>query len=342
MIESPINVTSKAELTANDFTTDQEVRWCPGCGDYAILKAVKKSLAEIGRPPHEVVFVSGIGCAARFPYYVKTYGFHTIHGRAPAIATGVKMANPSLDVWVVGGDGDMLSIGGNHLMHVLRRDIDLTILLFNNAIYGLTKGQYSPTSPVGTRSPTSPAGSEEKPANAALLALGSGATFVSRTADTMVAHLGEITRRAHQHKGTSLLEVLQNCIVYNDAVWGKLGSKSTREDASITLEHGMPMVFGKKRDKALVWDESAGEFAVIDGEPEEIVARACVFDEGNFARAVALARMDQDGFPMALGVLYCKPAQAELNSVAVSDKASLSVDRLQNIVNGSGSWEISE
>ncbi len=338
MTDSPVKVLSKAEFTARDFTTDQEVRWCPGCGDYAILKAIKKSLAEIGRPPHEVVFVSGIGCAARFPYYVKTYGFHTIHGRAPAIATGVKMANPALDVWVVGGDGDLLSIGGNHLMHVLRRDIDLTLLLFNNAIYGLTKGQYSPTSPVGTRSPTSPAGSEEKPANAAMLALGSGATFVSRTADTMVAHLGEITRRAHQHRGTALVEVLQNCIVYNDAVWGQLGSKATRDDASIVLEHGMPMVFGKARDKALLWNESTNEFDVITGDSDEMASRASVFDQGNLVRAFALAHVDRDDFPIALGVLYSKPAESRPSGSL--DRKAMTVERLQSVVNGTGNWQV--
>ena len=187
-------------LTAKDFTSDQEVRWCPGCGDYAILKGVRTALAQIGRPPHEVVFISGIGCAARFPYYIASYGFHTIHGRAPAVATGVKLANPDLDVWVVGGDGDFLSIGGNHLLHVLRRDVDLNLLLLNNAIYGLTKGQYSPTSPIGTRSPSTPGGSVERPVNAALFALGAGASFVARSVDSMQDHMPGMLVRAHAHQ----------------------------------------------------------------------------------------------------------------------------------------------
>ena len=214
-------------LSAKDFTSDQEVRWCPGCGDYAILKGVRAALAEIGRPPHEVVFISGIGCAARFPYYVASYGFHTIHGRAPAVATGVKLANPDLDVWVVGGDGDFLSIGGNHLMHALRRDVDLNLLLLNNAIYGLTKGQYSPTSPIGTRSPSTPGGSIERPVNAALLALGAGGSFVARSVDSMQDHMPEMLVRAHAHKGASLVEILQNCIIYHDGAFGPLGEKAT-------------------------------------------------------------------------------------------------------------------
>ncbi|NQV79967.1 MAG: 2-oxoacid:ferredoxin oxidoreductase subunit beta, partial [Alphaproteobacteria bacterium] len=189
------------QLTAKDFATDQEVRWCPGCGDYAILKALQRTMPEIGATPEKTVFVSGIGCAARFPYYMETYGFHTIHGRAPAFATGIKLSNPELDVWVVGGDGDMLSIGGNHLMHTLRRNVDLQILIFNNEIYGLTKGQYSPTSRVGTRSPSTPQGSVEAPVSAALFALGSGARFVARSVDTDLKHLPIMFKRAHEHRG---------------------------------------------------------------------------------------------------------------------------------------------
>ncbi len=214
-------------FSPKDFTSDQEVRWCPGCGDYAILKGVRSALAKIGRPPHEVVFISGIGCAARFPYYIASYGFHTIHGRAPAVATGVKLANPDLDVWVVGGDGDFLSIGGNHLLHALRRDVDLNLLLLNNAIYGLTKGQYSPTSPIGTRSPSSPGGSVERPVNAALVALGAGGSFVARSVDSMQDHMPEILIRAHAHKGASLVEILQNCIIYHDGAFGMLEEKAT-------------------------------------------------------------------------------------------------------------------
>ncbi|MGE0611092.1 MAG: 2-oxoacid:ferredoxin oxidoreductase subunit beta, partial [Hyphomicrobiales bacterium] len=273
---------------AADFISDQEVRWCPGCGDYAILKAVRTALAQIGRPPHEVAFVSGIGCAARFPYYLTTYGFHTIHGRAPAIATGLKLAQPALDVWVVGGDGDFLSIGGNHLMHALRRDIDLNLLMLNNAIYGLTKGQASPTSPIGTRSPSTPTGSMEQPVNAARLALGAGARFVARSADTLQDHLPGVLTRAQANKGASFVEILQNCIVYNDGAFGPINDKTATPDATLRLEHGQPMIFGKERDRCLVFVDATCSFraAVIRETGAESFA---VHDEGNLARAQALA-----------------------------------------------------
>ena len=208
-----------SKLTARDFATSQEVRWCPGCGDYAILKAVTKTLADVGASRESTAFVSGIGCAARFPYYIESYGFHTIHGRAPAVATGLKLANPDLDVWVVTGDGDALSIGGNHLVHTLRRNVGLKILLFNNEIYGLTKGQYSPTSRVGTRSPSSPSGSVDTPVSAGQLALGAGARFFARGIDTDKAGLGHVLKEAHAARGTALVEIFQNCIVYNQDVF---------------------------------------------------------------------------------------------------------------------------
>ena len=289
-------------LTPKDFTTDQENRWCPGCGDYAILKSVRKVLAEIGRNPDEVVFVSGIGCAARFPYYVETYGFHTIHGRAPSLATGVKLANPDLDVWVVGGDGDFLSIGGNHLTHTLRRNLDLNLLLINNAIYGLTKGQYSPTSSPGTRSPSSPEGSIDTPVNAAALALGAGGGFIARTADTLQQHLPEVLLRAHQYKGASLVEILQNCIVYNADAFGDLTHKKTRAEKSVLIEHGQPLLFGAEQDKALEFDAPSGTFSVTDD-----LSAAALHDETNLSFAWALARIDDPALPTPLGVLYCKP-----------------------------------
>ncbi len=294
-------------LSAKDFTSDQEVRWCPGCGDYAILKGVRAALAEIGRPPHEVVFISGIGCAARFPYYIASYGFHTIHGRAPAVATGTKLANPDLDVWVVGGDGDFLSIGGNHLLHALRRDVDLNLLLLNNAIYGLTKGQYSPTSPIGTRSPSTPGGSIERPVNAALVALGAGGSFVARTVDALQDHMPEILVRAHAHKGASLVEILQNCIIYHDGAFGPLGEKATAAEAGIRLKHGEPMLFGKAKDKGLVFDEGACRFRVVNvGVDAPLEAVAC-HDETNLPRAIALASLGGGDEPTALGVIYARP-----------------------------------
>lgn len=329
-----------AILSAKDFTSDQEVRWCPGCGDFAILKAVRASLAEIGRAPHDVVFVSGIGCAARFPYYIDTYGFHTIHGRAPAVATGIKMSNPELDVWVVGGDGDLLSIGGNHLMHALRRDIDLNILLFNNAIYGLTKGQFSPASPPGTRSPTSPEGSTEQAVNAALLALGSGSTFVARSADTTVQHLSETMVRAHRHGGAALVEIFQNCIVYNDEVWGGLSSKSARDELAVFVAHGQPLVYGKSLDKGLRWRGEEGKFELISGAPEQVADNATVFDETHYAQAVALAGMHGDGIPTALGVLYCKPLSEDCGDGVGTVVRRLDAATLQAAVNGNAHWQV--
>jgi len=206
-------------LTQKDFASDQEVRWCPGCGDYSILKAVQRTLADDGADPDNTVFISGIGCAARFPYYMETYGFHTIHGRAAAVATGARLANPDLDIWVVSGDGDSMSIGGNHLLHLLRRDIDLTYLLFNNEIYGLTKGQTSPTSRLGTRSPTTPEGSLDRPVHAVPFALGAGGRFIARSYDVAQRELVELFTRARAHTGTAFIEILQNCIVYNDGIY---------------------------------------------------------------------------------------------------------------------------
>ncbi len=228
-------------LTAKDFKTDQEVRWCPGCGDYAILAAVQSFLPELGIPRERIVFISGIGCAARFPYYVETYGIHSIHGRAPAIATGLALSRPDLSVWVVTGDGDALSIGGNHLIHALRRNVNIKILMFNNQIYGLTKGQYSPTSPLGTINKTTPMGSLDWPFNPVALALGAEATFVGRSIDTDRAHLTETLRRAHAHEGAAFVEIYQNCNVYND---GAFDSVRDEKENRILLTHGEPIRFG--------------------------------------------------------------------------------------------------
>ena len=238
-------------LKPKDFATDQEVRWCPGCGDYAILKGVQAALAQMGARPENTVFVSGIGCSSRFPYYMETYGFHTIHGRAPAIATGVKLANPELDVWVITGDGDGLSIGGNHLLHILRRNVDLQILLFNNEIYGLTKGQYSPTSRIGTRSPSTPLGSVDRPLLPVRFALGAGASFVARAVDTHVKNLPGLLARAKQHKGTSFIEIYQNCLVYNDDVFADFTDREVADARQVHVEHGKPLIFGKERDKGI-------------------------------------------------------------------------------------------
>jgi 2-oxoglutarate ferredoxin oxidoreductase subunit beta len=297
-----------AKLTPKDFASDQEVRWCPGCGDYAILKAVQRTLAELDVPREKVVFISGIGCASRFPYYMSTYGFHTIHGRAPAIATGVKLANPELSVWVVAGDGDGLSIGGNHMLHALRRNVDLQILLFNNEIYGLTKGQYSPTSRIGTLSPSTPYGSVENPVSASLFALGAGARFVARSVDTQQKDLPQVLKRAHAHRGASFVEIFQNCIVYNDGVFDDFTAKAAAPDAQIHVEHGKPLLFGAENDKGLRLEPGTLNLQVVRiGENGITEAEILVHDETNRAQAALLAAMEPPHFPVAIGVIYCNP-----------------------------------
>src|SRR5213596_2710266 len=236
-----VTTITDAQLAPKDYASDQEVRRCPGCGDYAILKAVQKACADMGLVRERTVFVSGIGCAARFPYYMSTYGFHTVHGRAPAIATGIKLANPELDVWVMTGDGDGLSIGGNHMLHVLRRNVDLQIVLFNNEIYGLTKGQYSPT----------PRGSIDYPVSACAFALGAGARFVARSVDTLQAHLVGVLERAHAHRGASFVEVFQNCVVFNDGAFDAFTAKDVAADTQIHVEHGKPLFFGADKNRGL-------------------------------------------------------------------------------------------
>jgi 2-oxoglutarate ferredoxin oxidoreductase subunit beta len=296
-------------LTAKDWASDQEVRWCPGCGDYAILKAMLKTLADIGSRPENTVFVSGIGCAARFPYYVSSYGFHTIHGRAPAVATGVKIANPELDVWVITGDGDGLSIGGNHMLHLLRRNLDLQVILFNNEIYGLTKGQYSPTSRRGTRSPSTPMGSLENPVSAGAFALGAGGRFIARSIDTQQAHLSGVLTRAHRNKGTSFVEVFQNCVVFNDGVFDDFTEKSIAADRQILVEHGKPLIFGKEKTKGIRLNPATIAVEVVTlGENGVTEAQLLLHDETNRTLAGMLLGMEPPEFPVALGVIYCNPA----------------------------------
>jgi 2-oxoglutarate ferredoxin oxidoreductase subunit beta len=245
------SVTSLPTLTAKDLASDQEVRWCPGCGDYSILAQMKKALASIGIARDKTVFIAGIGCSSRFPYYMNTYGLHTIHGRAPTFATGLKSARPDLTVWLITGDGDGLSIGGNHLIHCIRRNLDVKIVLFNNEIYGLTKGQYSPTSRMGTRTKSSPLGSIDPPLRPLSLAIGAEATFVARTLDVDVTHLTETLRRAAQHKGSAFVEVYQNCKIFNDGVFEYATDKSIKADNVLYLEHGKPLLFGKDRTRGV-------------------------------------------------------------------------------------------
>ena len=302
-------VTPLEKLTPKDFASDQEVRWCPGCGDYAVLKSMLKALADIGTTRENVVFVSGIGCAARFPYYISSYGFHTIHGRAPAIATGIKLTNPDLDVWVVTGDGDGLSIGANHLFHVLRRNVNMQILLFNNETYGLTKGQHSPTSRVGTRSPSAPTGSLDNPVSPVAFALGAGARFIARGVDTQQKLLPDLFARAHAHQGASFVEIFQNCIVYNDGVFDDFIKKEVAADAQIHVEHGQPLIFGADGTRGIRLKPGALELELVTlGENGVGEADLLVHDETGRTLAGMLAAMEPPAFPMALGVLYCDPA----------------------------------
>jgi 2-oxoglutarate ferredoxin oxidoreductase subunit beta len=291
-------------LTRRDFASGQEVRWCPGCGDYAILASVQKLMPDLGIPREDIVFVSGIGCAARFPYYMNTYGFHTIHGRAPAFATGMKVANPELSVWVAGGDGDFLSIGGNHLLHVLRRNIDLQLLLFNNRIYGLTKGQYSPTSRQGARTKSTPSGSIDAPVDPLQLALGAGATFIARTVDNDAKHLQATLERAARHRGTSFVEILQNCPVFNDGEWQEMEEPSLRAETTLQAEHGQPLVFGGPGNRRGIAVDGFTPQVVDLADDEDPVARGVlVHDESDPGIAHLLARLHRPELPEALGVL---------------------------------------
>jgi 2-oxoglutarate ferredoxin oxidoreductase subunit beta len=303
-----------ATLTKKDFVSDQQVRWCPGCGDYAILSNLQHVLADLGIPREKIVIVSGIGCAARIPYYVNAYGFHTIHGRAPAIATGIKLANPDLHVWVVGGDGDMLSIGGNHLLHALRRNVDIQILLFNNEVYGLTKGQYSPTSRVGTRTPSTPLGSVEAPVAACSFALGCGARFVARAVDTQQKEMPEILKRAHAHTGCSFVGILQNCIIYNDGVFAAFTDRAVADDAQVHVAHGEPLIFGANRDKGLRLRSDGVLETVTLGNGGADLSDVLVHDETNRRVGGMLAGLEPP-MPVAIGVLYCDPAPEYVSAV---------------------------
>ena len=289
-------------LTPKELTSDQQVRWCPGCGDYSILAQMKKAIAPLGIPRENLVFISGIGCSSRFPYYMNTYGFHTIHGRAPTLATGLKVARPDLQVWVITGDGDGLSIGGNHLIHAIRRNVDLKIILFNNEIYGLTKGQYSPTSRTGTRTKSSPLGSVEHPLRPLSLAIGAEATFVARTVDVDINHLTQTLTRAAAHKGTAFVEVYQNCIVFNDAVFEYATDKAVKTDNLLYLEHGKPLVFGKDRSKGIRLNGMDPEVVSLGNgvAMDDLLVHDETAEEPSLA--YLLSRMTHPDFPEPVGV----------------------------------------
>lgn len=324
------------KLTAKDWASDQEVRWCPGCGDYAILKAVQRTLPDLEASLAKTVFISGIGCSSRFPYYMASYGFHTIHGRACAVATGTKLANPELDVWIVTGDGDALSIGGNHTMHLLRRNLDCQLLLFNNEIYGLTKGQYSPTSHVGTRSPSTPFGSVDRPANPCAFALGSGARFVARGIDVH-KNLVDVLKAAHAHRGASFVEIYQNCVVYNDDVFANFTEKSVAADKQLWLKAGEKMLFANGA-KGIALDGETLSLKVVDGDSDEVI----VHNPKNRAIAHMLVDMPVASFPVALGVIYEDPAPTFDRAVIEQNEAASAgkTPDLQKLVSQGQTWMV--
>ena len=305
-----MNDMSPIQTTLKDWESDQEVRWCPGCGDYAILKAVQRTLPDLGANPANTVFVSGIGCSSRFPYYMASYGFHTIHGRAPAFATGIKLSNPELDVWLVTGDGDGMSIGGNHTFHLIRRNLNIQIMLFNNEIYGLTKGQYSPTSRVGTNSPTSPMGSVDRPASPCAFALGAGGRFIARGFDVS-KHLPDVLKAAHAHQGAAFVEIFQNCIVYNKDRFEDFAAPKGAEDRQLWLKNGEPMLFGSEKTggtKGIALDAEQLTLKVVDVvDGDWQAAGVLVHDVTNRSVAHMLVEMPFGPFPMALGVIYDDP-----------------------------------
>lgn len=329
-------------LTRKDFISAQDVRWCPGCGDYAILSQVQKVLPELGIPREKFVFISGIGCSSRLPYYVNTYGFHTIHGRAPTIAAGIKAYNPDLQVWVITGDGDALSIGGNHLIHALRRNVNIKILLFNNRIYGLTKGQYSPTSEFGKKTKSSPYGSIDHPINPITIALGAEATFVARSIDTDMKHLATILREAAAHQGTAFVEILQNCVIFNDKGFGEVSDRQARSDYIVMLEQGKPLIFGKDRDKGI--RIRGGELKIVTLDREGVSEQDLLVHNQHAERAGLahlLATLDLP-FPLPIGIFRAikRPTYEQLLEEQIAAARKTGEARLEKLLRGSETWTV--
>jgi 2-oxoglutarate ferredoxin oxidoreductase subunit beta len=347
MNENTILQNAEPKLTAKDLVTDQEVRWCPGCGDYSILKQVQTVIPELGIPRENIVFVSGIGCSSRFPYYMETYGMHSIHGRATAIASGLKAARPELSVWIVTGDGDALSIGGNHFIHILRRNFDVNILLFNNQIYGLTKGQYSPTSEEGKITKSTPMGSIDHPFNPIALAMGAEGTFIARSMDRDPAHLKEMLRRCHQHKGTSFLEIYQNCNVFNDGAFEIFTEKKTKKQESLFIENGKPLIFGEKNEKGIKLD--GFKPVIVDlTDGSNSVNDLWIHDERDRVKAGILSRFfdnpaSENHFPRPFGVFYVENRSCYED--ALNEQIKKAIDTkgkgdLNKLLRGREVWEI--
>ncbi len=325
-----------------DFVSNQAVRWCPGCGDYAILSQTQKVFPDLNIDKEKIVFISGIGCSSRFPYYMNTFGFHTIHGRAPAIASGVKIANPELSVWVVTGDGDGLSIGGNHTIHLLRRNLDINVMLFNNRIYGLTKGQYSPTSEVGKITKSTPQGSLDRPFNPVALALGSDATFVARTIDRETKHLQSMIERSYKHKGTAFLEIYQNCLIFNHGAFAPMTDKDTKADKVLWLENGQPMLFGPKKTKGIRMVGKMPKIIEINGKYS--IDDVLVHNEKDYVIASMLANFTyQNEFPDPIGVFYDIDAPVYDELVTSQMKTAVKIrgtGSIQELLNSGDTWEV--
>jgi 2-oxoglutarate ferredoxin oxidoreductase subunit beta len=335
-VDAPV---ARKPHTANDFKSDQEVRWCPGCGDYAILNQFRKLLASLDTPRENHVLVSGIGCSSRFPYYVDCYGIHSIHGRAPTLATGIKTLRPDLTVWVITGDGDGLSIGASHLLHTLRRNVDLKILLFNNRIYGLTKGQYSPTSEMGKRTKSTPLGSIESPIEPVRLALTAGATFVARTVDTNGKHLQQTLQQVAAHRGAAFVEIYQNCPVFNDGAFEGLNDSALSSERTLLLEAGEPLRFGADNAKALALDERLMPVIVAADHP-----RVLRMNPTSAPLAYLLARLPQPDFPVPLGVFHAvsRPTYEEGVTSRIGAHRAIERERLQALLEGGQSWHIGD
>ena len=341
---SDTNGKTMVALTRKDFISDQEVRWCPGCGDYSILAQVQKVMPELGIPKEKIVFVSGIGCSSRFPYYMNTYGFHSIHGRGPAVATGIKAANPELSVWVITGDGDALSIGGNHFMHAIRRNLDLKIILFNNRIYGLTKGQYSPTSEFGKKTKSTPMGVIDYPINPLSMAFASEATFVARSIDTDPKHMSAIVDRLAQHKGSGFVEIYQNCNIFNDGAFKSFSDRDVRDDRTINLEHGKPLIFGKQKNKGIRLKGLHPEVVTI-GENGVTADDLIIHDETSPEPNLAyiLGRLQYPEYPVPMGVFRTveKPTYEDLMAEQISSVISAKgPGNLEKLLNSGETWVI--
>ena len=341
-------MTAASDLSRKDFVTDQDVRWCPGCGDYSVLANVQRVMPELGVPRENFVFVSGIGCSSRFPYYMNTFGFHTIHGRAPAFATGIKASRPELSVWIVTGDGDGLSIGGNHLLHAIRRNLDVQILLFNNRVYGLTKGQYSPTSLLGMRTKTSPQGSIDHPIDPITFALGSGATFVARTIDVDANHMQDMLKRAHQHKGTAFIEILQNCPVYNDNEWIEVEDRKQRVEAALVLDDGQPLVWGPAdQRRGIRIEDGIPSIVALDAGEDPVSKGIAVHYERHEtpAYAFALASLQRPAFPLPIGVFRAveKPTYEAMLQQQVDDAISkMGKGDLAELLHSGDTWTVTQ